>query len=76
MITLTRTSGIYVPKKFENENFYQLIRNDLTRHSKDYQKSTFTTNYYFLEGKIILKIPRFYPVEERIDNVNIIDNIN
>lgn len=76
MVTLTKTSGICIPRQYENDEFYQLIKNDLTRHSKDYQKSTFTTNCYFLEGTKILKIPRFYPVNERIKDVNIIEKIN
>lgn len=76
MKTLTRTSGICIPRKYENEEFYQLIKNDLTRHSKDYQKSTFTTNYYFLEGTNILKVPRYYPIEKYCSDCDIVDNIN
>jgi hypothetical protein len=76
MKNFTRTSGICISRKYENEEFYQLIKNSLTRHSKDYQKSTFTTNYYFLEGTNILKVPRYYPIEKYCSDYDIVDNTN
>ena len=76
MITLNRTSGIIIPRKYEEENWYIDIKRKLTRHSREYQRSTFITNQYFLEGTNVLKIPRFFPVEDYIDDVEIIDNIH
>ena len=37
MITLTKTSGIVIPRKYENTEFYNNIKHELTRHSKEYQ---------------------------------------
>jgi len=77
MITLTKTSGIVIPKKYEETNWYKSIKLKLIRNSKDYQKSTYTTNYYFLEGSNVLKIPRFFPVENYIDEpFEIVENLH
>jgi len=76
VITLNRTSGITIPRKYEKEDWYVGIKRKLTRHSREYQRSTFITNQYFLEGINVLKIPRFFPVEDYIDDFKIIDNIH
>lgn len=59
MITLTKTSGICIPRKYEDSKWYQNIKIKLTRNTREYQRSTFNTNLYFLEGPNVLKIPRF-----------------
>lgn len=76
MIILNKTSGITIPRKYENENWYYEVKNKLTRHSKEYQKSIYITNTYFLEGINVLKIPRFFPIEDYISNFSIIENLH
>lgn len=76
MITLNKTSGITIPRKYENCDWYRDIKIKLTRHSREYQKSTFITNQYFLEGDAVLKIPRFFPVEDYINKFNLIENLH
>ena len=78
MIKLIKTSGIVIPRKYEESSlFYNVIKNKLTRHSKEYQRSTYITNKYFLEGTNVLKIPRFFPVEDYIaGNFEIVENLN
>lgn len=75
-LNLVKTSGICISREFEKSEFYNSIKNDLTRHSREYQKSTFITNKFFLEGRNILKIPRFYPVENYINDFKIINKLN
>ena len=38
---LVRRSGILIPRKYEQELWYQKIKDDLTRRAQDYQTSTF-----------------------------------
>jgi len=76
MITLTKTSGIIIPRKYENTDFYNNIKHELTRHIREYQKSTFITNHYFLEGTNVLKIPRFFPLEDYISDFELIENLH
>lgn len=76
MITLTKTSGICIPRQYENDRFYIEIKHHLVRTSKDYQKSTFTTNHYYLEGANVLKIPRFFPVNNYLKDFEIVTKIN
>ena len=61
-----RRSGILIPRKYEQELWYQKIKDDLTRRAQDYQTSTFIIQKFYLESDKYLLIPRFYPVE----NVN------
>jgi hypothetical protein len=75
MIKLSKTSGICIPRKFENNEWYERIKIQLTRHSKEYQTSLYVTNYFYLEGTNILKIPRFFPVEDYISKFQIVDGI-
>jgi len=60
---LVRRSGILIPREYENENWYQKIKDDLTRRAQDYQTSTFIIQKFYLETKKNLIIPRFYPVK-------------
>ena len=75
MITLEKTSGIIIPRRYENYDWYNEIKTKLTRHSREYQRSTFITNQYFLEGKNVLKIPRFFPINDYIVPFELHDKI-
>lgn len=76
MIKLIKTSGILIPRKYEDDDWYKKIKNTLTKHTKEYQKSTFITNRYFLEGVNVLKIPRFFPIEKYIPDFEISEKLN
>ncbi len=66
MLTFKRTSGIFIPKKYEDEDFYLQIKDHLTRYTKDYTTSVYTTNYFYEETDNGMKIPRFFPIEKYV----------
>lgn len=73
MIEFSRRSGIIIPREYENESWYHLIRAKLFRKQQDYNSPTFTTHTYFSESEKFLTIPRFFPIHDYI-NCKIIDN--
>lgn len=73
MLEFSRRSGIIIPREFENESWYHLIRANLFRRQQDYNSPTFTTHTYFSESEKFLTIPRFFPIHEYVD-CKIIDN--
>jgi len=76
MINIKKTSGIIIPRRYEECQFYNEIKHDLTRHVREYQKSTFITNHYYLEAKNTLKIPRFFPIEKYVNEIEVVQEIN
>lgn len=76
MIKLIKTSGIYIPREYEDKEFYQLIKRELTIHVREYQKSTFITNRYYIENEKYLKVPRYFPIQNYIKNFEIINKLN
>lgn len=76
MLKLKRTSGILVPRDYENTDFYELIIRRLTRRAKSYQNSSFEIYRFFLEGPNFLTIPRYFPINEISKYIEVIDHIN
>ncbi len=76
MIELSRRSGIVIPKTYENESWFHLIRAHLFRYQRMYNSPLLETQTFFSESKKFLTIPRFFPIHEYIDNdeVTIVDN--
>jgi len=62
-----KNSGIFIPKKYENESFYDNIKNNLTRLTKSYQNSPFIELKFYIEDNNYLIIPRYFPLEDYCD---------
>lgn len=73
MFTFYRTSGIIIPKKYIRENFYKKIKDQLTRRTKNYNSSDYTTYYFYLENNKSLLIPRFFPLDKYIKDYKIVN---
>lgn len=67
MFTFSRRSGIFIPKSYENEDFYWNMKEFLRRRSKNYQDSTYTINRFYKETTQFLLVPRFFPIQEYTD---------
>lgn len=60
------TSGICIPKEYNNQMFYPDIKEHLVRRVKDYQTSTYSFTIFYIEGDRILKVPRFFPIDQYV----------
>ena len=58
------TSGLCIPKECNTEPFYYKIKEHLVRKMKHYQDSTYDFYMFYVEGDKILKVPRFFPVDQ------------
>jgi superfamily II DNA or RNA helicase len=67
MIELSRRSGIVIPREYENESWYHLVRAKLFRKQQQYNSPDFITNKYFSESEKFLTVPRFFPIHEYVD---------
>jgi superfamily II DNA or RNA helicase len=72
---LSKTSGIVIPRTFENEDFYKRIKNHLERTVTDYTRSNTYDLKFYVEGERNLKIPRFFPINKYVD-CKLIDTIS
>lgn len=59
---ISRTSGLVIPRTYEKEDFYQNIKNHLTRKVYEYNRSEFSIYKFYIEGPNVLLIPRFFPI--------------
>jgi len=64
MKKIIKRSGLLIPSEYRNEPFYNQIKEDLARRTKDYNKSTYTYNIFYLESDDFLLIPRNYPLKQ------------
>ena len=62
MIEVIRRSGILIPRKYENKEFYIRIKEELERRTKAYQTSDYTIHKFYLESEKFLLIPRNFPI--------------
>ncbi len=67
MFTFFRTSGIIIPRKYENEQFYWQIKEFLTRRTQKYNTPDYEINRFYLETEEALIVPRFFPMERFVD---------
>jgi len=74
MFTFSRRGGIIIPNYYKDQSFYNKIKSRLIRRNKDYSTGSFVVVKFFLEHNENLLIPRFFPLEEEIENFEIIDN--
>lgn len=73
MYEFYRLSGIYIPTRYKDEQFYKNIKSNLTREAKQYQNSPVVVLKFYLENPTFLIIPRFFPVEQYTDDFYIKD---
>jgi len=67
MIELIRRSGIIIPREYENESWYHMVRAHLFRRQVDYNSPTYTTTMYYSESAKSLTIPRYFPIHDYVD---------
>lgn len=72
---IIRTSGLVIPRTYEKEDFYQNIKNHLTRKVYGYNRSDFSIYEFYVEGPNVLLIPRFFPIHKFNAEFEIIDKI-
>jgi len=72
MYQFKRSSGIIIPRKYENEPFYWKVKEFLIRRTKKYNTSDYVVNSFFIESDKNLVIPRFFPLSDFV-SCNIID---
>lgn len=70
MVDLIRRSGILIPRKYENQEFYVQIKEFLGRRSKAYTTSTFVYNIFYIESEKFLLVPRYFPIKQYIHSFN------
>lgn len=67
MLEFKQSSGILIPREFENEEFYKNIKSHLTRVVRDFTGVNLTTLKFYIEGDKFLKVPRFFPIEAFVE---------
>ena len=75
MYNFKLTSGICIPKECSSEEFYRSIKEHLARRMRDYQTSTYSFYIFYVEGDKILKVPRFFPIDQYV-SCNMISGIS
>jgi hypothetical protein len=73
MIDIIKRSGLLIPKEYEHEDFYIQIKNFLERRFKEYNKSTYLVNQFYVESDKFLLIPRNFPIQQYLFNYTIED---
>jgi len=76
MIDLIRRSGILIPRKYENQEFYVQIKEFLGRRSKAYTTGTFVYNIFYIESEKFLLVPRYFPIKQYIHSFNMKNVMN
>ena len=69
------TSGLCIPKEYNTEQFYHKVKEHLVRKVKHYQDSTYDFYMFYIEGDKILKVPRFFPIQQYV-SCNVLNNIS
>lgn len=61
-----KRSGLLIPRKYENQEFYQKIKTHLVRRIQAYQHSNYAVNTFYLESEKFLLVPRLFPIRDYI----------
>jgi len=67
MIDVIRKSGLFIPRKYEEEEFYWQVKEFLRRRTRNYNTPDFTVNKFYVETNHYLVVPRFFPIENFVD---------
>ena len=49
-MNIIKRSGFLIPRKYEYKPFYSMIKEHLTRRTKNFQNSTFDIHTFYLES--------------------------
>jgi len=63
MLEIKRTSGLIINKS--DAALCQRIKNDLTITNRDFNDNIIT-NYYYVESENIIKVPRYFPIQNLV----------
>lgn len=72
-VELGKRSGIIIPTKYKDCEFYTRIKAHLIRRYKQFNSEDYVTNIFYLESEKYLVIPRFFPLDKYITNYIIKD---
>lgn len=72
-MNIIKRSGLLIPKKYKQHQFYRMIVDHLMRRIKNFQNSTYDTNIFYLESDNYLMIPRCFPIKDYMSNIQIED---
>lgn len=59
-----KRSGLLIPREYKDREFYQRVKDELTRRTKAYQTSNYINNLFYEESEKFLVIPRYFPLQE------------
>ncbi len=71
MVEVIQRSGLLIPKKYQNEEFYLKVKEDLTRVSKAYQTSNLEIQTFYVESEKFLLIPRYFPLNKFVPGIQL-----
>jgi len=63
-VDLLKRSGILIPSKNKHKKSYERIKEHLCRRTKEYNKSNYIYNIFYLESDKFLLLPRYFPVHK------------
>jgi len=72
-MNIIKRSGLLISKEHEYKEFYIKIREFLERRSKEYNRSTFVVNKFYIESEKFLLIPRNFPIQQFLFDYKIED---
>lgn len=76
MVEINRQSGLFIPRKYQNKDFYIKVKEKLSRTSIAYQTSNIETQFFYLESDKFLLIPRYFPLNDYISIAKLKNNMH
>jgi len=71
MIEVIQRSGLLIPRKYQHEDFYIKVKEELARRSKAFQTSNYEYQIFYVESEKFLLIPRFFPLSKYVPALTI-----
>ena len=71
MVEVIQRSGLLIPKKYEKEDFYLKVKEELIRTSKAYQTSNLEIQVFYIESEKFLLIPRYFPLNKYAPSISV-----
>jgi len=71
MVDVIKRSGLLIPKKYRDTQFYIDVKEKLTRTFQAYQTPTIEIQKFYIESEKFLLVPRYFPLDDyaTIENV-------
>ena len=73
MVEVIQRSGLLIPRKYEKEDFYLKVKEELIRTSKAYQTSNLEIQVFYVESDKFLLVPRYFPLNKFTPSINVKD---